>query len=53
MKQYLQLKYKILLANNLQFNSDEKYQTHIDKMIKKISLYYTSKQVKLKKVTTE
>ncbi len=43
MKQHLQLKYEILLADDLQFNSDEKYQIHIDKIIKKIPSHHVPK----------
>jgi hypothetical protein len=53
MKQHLQLKHGILSPEDLQSNPGEKYQAHIDKMIRKVAPHRAPKQAELKRVTAE
>ncbi|CAI2185423.1 7416_t:CDS:2 [Funneliformis geosporum] len=53
MKQHLQTKHGILSPDDLQLNSNEEIQIHIDKMIRKVTPYCVPKQVELKQVTAE
>ena len=43
MKQHLQLKHGILSPEDLQSNPGEKYQAHIDKMIRKVAPHHAPK----------
>ena len=53
MKQHLQFKHEIFPPGDLPLNPNEKYQTRIDKMIKKVTPHRASKQAELKQVTAE
>ncbi|CAI2162800.1 3591_t:CDS:1 [Funneliformis geosporum] len=53
MKQHLQTKHGISSPDDLQLNSNEKIQTHIDKMIRKVTPHRAPKQAELKQVTAE
>ncbi|CAI2199342.1 1384_t:CDS:2, partial [Funneliformis geosporum] len=52
-KQHLQIKHGISSPDDLQLNYNEKIQTHINKMIRKVTPHCALKQAELKQVTAE
>ncbi|CAI2162922.1 7529_t:CDS:2 [Funneliformis geosporum] len=52
-KQHLQIKRVISSADDLQLNFNEKIQTHINKMIRKVIPHHVPKQAELKQVTAK